>query len=826
MLPRHFRTGNITVEFHLNREGRNQGIFPLEDLRRRRASGELMGTEYVWREGMTNWQFLDEMLAQNPPAGGVAPPPPLPLPAARAQRPVNRGTNWGVVAAVSLFFCLVVAGVIVGLTHRSAFLPVFNPTISRGSSQNSETAMEAASKPVTWTKNTLTATDMQKLHREFRVRQWVEGYQKRGDHGQACDADATAFLNTWLTRTYGGREDTYSQSLADWADKLAADASCTDPLVLTIVGVNSGELHERVRRLQRAVDGFPSSKHLAYPKFYALVSLADSIRQLSQQDRRIVPVEAQALEQLRLAFVDGSLQPEDQAECADILVNGWGYNYFYEYDTQVRDLVRQAGKKFEWLSLVLDGEYHVSEAWKARGGGYVNTVTEQGWQGFNTHLAEAEKSLTRAWKLRPDLAVAPERMIYVSLGQGSIGDMRTWFDRAIAAQIDEPRAWSDFRWGLRPRWYGDLDSMRSFGITAVTTARFDTDVPRKFFDVISDMESEQDLAPGKHIYGREDIWPTLQTMYEGYIAEPTQSDSRDGWRSTYATVAYLAGKYDASRKQLEALNWKPWPDNLTAWGADLSLMANEVAARTGPSADKVADAENARNGKLYSLALRLYTEIEENANTDERTREFARCRCAGLRLEQQLEKGGWVDFLPQTNDDPNWVYSWDETHQVTNGALEFKSDARGHLCYSRVRVGSDFEVQGEFEVAGSTTKSFQGGLVMGMPDCNSSFNSFNWYGFRMRDTPDDGPVAVFSQGWSVRQVVKPVVVNKGRNTFRFRLQDGRCTASVNDVQVFNNVDAPVAIRVPDRQFLLGVGAFNNNNETVIRYRNVQVRKLQ
>jgi hypothetical protein len=58
------------------------------------------------------------------------------------------------------------------------------------------------------------------------------------------------------------------------------------------------------------------------------------------------------------------------------------------------------------------------------------------------------------------------------------------------------------------------------------------------------------------------------------------------------------------------------------------------------------------------------------------------------------------------------------------------------------------------------------------------------------------------------------------------MHGNQCSATVNDVQVFNNIGVPNTIRVADGQFLLGLGAFNNNNETVIRYRNVQVRMLR
>ena len=85
---------------------------------------------------------------------------------------------------------------------------------------------------------------------------------------------------------------------------------------------------------------------------------------------------------------------------------------------------------------MLEGEYQIIEAWKARGGGYADTVADKGWQGFREHLAQARKCLTEAWRLRPDLPMAPSRMIYVSLGDSDIGEMRLWFDRTVAAQLD------------------------------------------------------------------------------------------------------------------------------------------------------------------------------------------------------------------------------------------------------------------------------------------------------------------------------------------------------------------------------------------------------
>jgi hypothetical protein len=293
--------------------------------------------------------------------------------------------------------------------------------------------------------NSLTEKQVQQRGREFRARQYIEGYRKNGRRDQPCDAEAIRFLETWLAWTYADSNNVPSpQSMAD---KLVAEPGCDDPLVLTIAGAVSQDSRvEQARRLEAALAGFDQSQHKAYPKFYAAVSLAnDSSRQAS----RVVEMDHRALEYFKEALADGSFEPGDEPELAEVFINSWGYNFLYRSGAVLVPAVKEA-KGYQWLGLVLEGEYEIALAWKARGGGYSDTVTAQGWQGFKDHLANARNALTKAWKLHPERVVAPERMIYVSLGDSGAEEMRTWFDRAVAAQIDYNRAWSEMRWGLRP----------------------------------------------------------------------------------------------------------------------------------------------------------------------------------------------------------------------------------------------------------------------------------------------------------------------------------------------------------------------------------------
>jgi hypothetical protein len=61
---------------HVNRSGQNLGVFDEARVREGLASGEFIGTDLAWREGMTTWQPLSEFES----FGGAATPPQTPPP--------------------------------------------------------------------------------------------------------------------------------------------------------------------------------------------------------------------------------------------------------------------------------------------------------------------------------------------------------------------------------------------------------------------------------------------------------------------------------------------------------------------------------------------------------------------------------------------------------------------------------------------------------------------------------------------------------------------------------------------------------------------------
>jgi hypothetical protein len=218
-------------------------------------------------------------------------------------------------------------------------------------------------------------------------------------------------------------------------------------------------------------------------------------------------------------------------------------------------------------------------------------------------------------------------------------------------------------------------------------------------------------------------------------------------------------------------------------------------------------------------ALKTYDGLAA-ADLDPLTRRFVQERQATLKLEQALQSGGWVDFMPTDTNFTGWQMAFGKCQLLPDGALEVQPDGNGHILYSRARVGTEFEVRGEFEVV-NRTQGFQAGLVMGLPE----FDTSNWYGFRMKQNREEGEICVFSRHWSKRQILAPVQFDSATNTFTFRFHDGRVSATVDGQEVFREVDPPKNTHVTTNEFWLGLGAFRHANDSVIRYRNIQVRRL-
>src|SRR5215469_12627731 len=174
------------MNYHVRKQGVDIGFFPLEELKRRRASGEFTGAEYVQGEGMNDWQPLDLVLQP----GYQDKPPPLSRSVSYGEP--NQAVIWIVVGTGAAVLLLFVVGFVFAMIHAQRNVQL-NFNQPRSYNQPNPESIAVARKPIVWSNTTQTVADSQKRAKEFATRQWIDGYEKRGRHNPECDAEADQF---------------------------------------------------------------------------------------------------------------------------------------------------------------------------------------------------------------------------------------------------------------------------------------------------------------------------------------------------------------------------------------------------------------------------------------------------------------------------------------------------------------------------------------------------------------------------------------------------------------------------------------------------------
>lgn len=289
-----------------------------------------------------------------------------------------------------------------------------------------------------------------------------------------------------------------------------------------------------------------------------------------------------------------------------------------------------------WVAKMLAGQIELGIAWEARGGGYVNTVTDKGWQEFNEHSKLACKYLEDAWKMHPEWPEAAGALVYVTMGTGDAKDMAQWFNRAVAAQIDYTPAYHNLLWGLRPRWHGSWHIMLAVGQKAADMDDYwyYTSAPLAFVWAVQDIGSEMNFARLR-VFLREQL-PNVRRVLEKKIAADRQNSNWVDYRHMYAVLAkHLLFCCDYAGAKAALVNAAPGdngcntliPNNYLTESRE--AMELEIALATGQSAGTVKQIDAAIDAGEIEKALRLYLGLLTPNSTPEE-RAFVENRAALL----------------------------------------------------------------------------------------------------------------------------------------------------------------------------------------------------
>ena len=333
------------------------------------------------------------------------------------------------------------------------------------------------------------------------------------------------------------------------ACKKAVDAGCPDPLIHYYCGISGQRrgsgLFDFSGQFQAASDAALSGQYPAYFKCRILLS-GISVNAPSHQE--------DALTLLPEALKTPGLPP-GRAEALLVAVQAPRFmDYMKDPESALRDLIGPYAIAFPNSAgpLVWKGKAYIDWAWQARGGGFADTVTPEGWKLFAQRLAVAREALEEAYKRDPSDTRAPTLMIKVCMGQGSdLEQTTTWFTRAMAADPDNYDACDKMLFYLYPRWYGTPQQMIAFGRECLKTYNWRAQLPFILLKVHQELAAES--GDEKAYYLQPAVWDDLRDIYQSLLWVDPENTAN---RNTLAFLACKCGQWQEANHQLQMLGDK------------------------------------------------------------------------------------------------------------------------------------------------------------------------------------------------------------------------------------------------------------------------------
>jgi hypothetical protein len=251
-----------------------------------------------------------------------------------------------------------------------------------------------------------------------------------------------------------------------------------------------------------------------------------------------------------LAFVTAdlhSLARDTNAPAQEVLEPAaWWVEYAHSKEwlprmfSEIQPILEQ-NWKLEPAYYEVCGAAEIGLAWVDRGGGYANTVSEQGWEGFKRHLAQAEVFLNTAWKMNPNNAQTAYRMMQLELGQGRGNQrMQQWFDRAMALETNYFDAADLMSFYLEPRWYGSEATALEFARSCVASTNWGGTVPLVLRHLHYNLARYHNQTESPSYWHRPEVWADVKAAFEKfYLLNPEEVS----FRHDYAYDAFLCGQY-------------------------------------------------------------------------------------------------------------------------------------------------------------------------------------------------------------------------------------------------------------------------------------------
>jgi hypothetical protein len=427
-------------------------------------------------------------------------------------------------------------------------------------------ASDATAKKQAWLKRTL-----------------VDAYDRSGKKNPKWDADARELLRLTAEEWVGKRWYAPSE-LAPLvsAFRKAEQAGCDDPLILYA----GGRFYDNSFRHDQAAQKMEASSYHPVHRAHALLRAAqwyasqapgpETTRQINRQlDSAIKLLPEIAKDKEVPTAITVALLEKLQEGHRPVLNDRNAA--FDKINFELEKAIPNSSVLYTF-----QGKFYINWAWDARGSGWANTVTEDGWRVFGQRLAQAQTALEKAWQLDPTNSDAATAMITVELGQGHGRDlMEQWFKRAMTTDPDNYQACSNKLYYLEPKWHGSPGEMLAFARECRQGGNWKGRLPFIMVEAHQNLAQYNRNNPAAYFLQPE-VWPDIKSVFEPYLK---QNPNAAYERSRYAFFAGACGQWDESHRQFTQLgkdvDQRPFGDAATLEQFRRQAAANAKSGAQG-----------------------------------------------------------------------------------------------------------------------------------------------------------------------------------------------------------------------------------------------------
>jgi tetratricopeptide (TPR) repeat protein len=511
----------------------------------------------------------------------------------------------------------------------------------------------------------------------------MEFYKKLTQDPPEVQKDVLLFLEDYLKKAFDQSDSPSWETLEKQGEQLAA-AGAKDPYFRSTLGnvkINLEKLKEGRTLAKAAFDEISASQYPTSIKHKVCARWRPNLGPQSRREND--PWQVNIKETLRLVLAllaETADQPKEQKfiwhEISYLVESS--PNYYSEYRDVQKDFfeaVSKTGNIHPWMKNMIEGFYYNRLAWELRGSGFANTVTPEGWRGFQENIEKASTCFTKAWELDPTVPYAAAEMIYVTnSGADSKLSPRDWFDRAVEARMDFERAYGYFIHHLSPQWHGSHEAMFQFGLECLRTKRYDTNIPFRLIKILAGIDGR--LGGKGEIWREEGVYEQAKTVLETFEKElpydPQYSTERfsPAWiLSFHGAIAAKAGQYADARKAFDKVGVNLQSDAFSYAHAHFPLDGSRVYALTGGGRKEVEKIEGliADGGLTESANAKSVRELLDKAaaaTQEPQAQSYFNHWKNYLLWRELFEKGEWIELTFDKN-----FSMW----QITSGTWRFEN---------------------------------------------------------------------------------------------------------------------------------------------------------